>query len=60
MAKISSQLITITISKLTRDDDSSELLTDTQLLALLETLPGVVEEILADSKLVVEATIDPP
>jgi hypothetical protein len=57
MAKITTQAITINISKLVRDDDSNNFLTEAQLLALLETLPGVVEQILDDNKLVVEATL---
>lgn len=57
MAKICTQQISINISKLVRDDADDTFLTDNQLLTLLETLPGVVEQLLDDNKLVVEATV---
>lgn len=58
MAKIATTTISLNISKLVRnDEDESSLLSEEQLLTLLETLPGVVEQLLDDSKLVIEATI---
>ncbi len=58
MAKIATTTISLNISKLVRnDEDESSLLSEEQLLTLLETLPNVVEQLLDDSKLVIEATI---
>lgn len=55
MAQIASQTISITISKLIKDDDSVDnVLTTEQLLSLFESLPGVVEQLLDDSKLLIE------
>lgn len=60
MAKIANQTLQLTVSKLVKDRDDDSVLSDTQLLTLLETLPGVVEELLQDSTLVVEVGLDAP
>jgi len=57
MAKICSQTLHISVSKLARDEEDAAVLSDAQLLTLLETLPGVVEELLQDHKLVVEVQL---
>ncbi len=56
MAHIQQQTITVTISKLVRNQDElSQIVNSDQLAALLDTLPSVVEQILDDSSVVVEA-----
>ncbi len=56
MPQIASQTISITISKLVKNtQDSDSVLDNEQLLNLLETLPGVVEQLLDDASLVIEA-----
>jgi hypothetical protein len=58
MAQIASQTITISISKLVKDHEALDIvMTSEQLLALVETLPGVVEQLLEDNKLVIEVVI---
>lgn len=59
MAHIQQQTITVTISKLVRNQDAlSQIVNSDQLAALLDTLPSVVEQILDDSSVVVEAQSD--
>jgi hypothetical protein len=59
MAHIQQQTITVTISKLVRNQDElSQIVNSDQLAALLDTLPSVVEQILDDSSVVVEAQSD--
>ena len=61
MAHIQQQTITVTISKLVRNQDElSQIVNSDQLTALLDTLPSVVEQILDDSTVVVEAQSDGP
>lgn len=56
MAQVLEETITVTISRLVRNQDQSQqVLTDEQLVALLDTLPSVVEQVLDDSSLIVEA-----
>lgn len=58
MAQIACQTISISISKLIKDDEQLEsVLSSEQLLALFESLPSVVEQLLEDSKLVIEVSI---
>lgn len=58
MAQIACQTISISISKLIKDDEQLEsVLSSEQLLALFENLPSVVEQLLEDSKLVIEVSI---
>jgi len=58
MAQIASQTISISISKLVKDNEAPDsVLTSEQLLSLVETLPGVVEQLLEDNKLVIEVLI---
>lgn len=59
MAHILQQNITISISKLVRTSSNNHsVLTDEQLQTLLDTLPSVVEQVLDDPSLVVEALHD--
>jgi hypothetical protein len=55
MAKIVTQTIQIQIHKLVKHDASDHTVcTSEQLLMLMETLPGVTEQILDDASLIVE------
>jgi hypothetical protein len=55
MAHIIQQTFLITISKLVKDDASYHAICSTeQMHMLLDTLPGVVEQILDDASVVVE------
>ena len=58
MAQIACQNISISISKLIKDDEQLDsVLSSEQLLALFDSLPSVVEQLLDDSKLVIEVSI---
>jgi hypothetical protein len=58
MAQIACQTISISISKLIKDDEQlASVLSSEQLLALFESLPSVVEQLLEDSTLVIEVSI---
>ena len=54
MAVIATQNIVISISKLVKNSESATALAEQQLVNLLETLPSLVEELVDDSKLIVE------
>jgi len=58
MARIVQQTIALHISKLVRDSDDTPALSDEQLAAILETLPGVVDQILDDTSAVVEIELE--
>jgi len=58
MAQIACQTISISISKLIKDDEQlASVLSSEQLLALFDSLPSVVEQLLEDSTLVIEVSI---
>jgi hypothetical protein len=58
MAQIANQTISISISKLIKDNEQLDsVLSSEQLLSLFESLPSVVEQIIDDTTLVIEVTI---
>lgn len=60
MAQIISHTLIITVSKLVKDKQVTDSLWDAdQTQMLLETLPGVVEQILDDGSLIVEVQSHP-
>ena len=59
MATIAQQNISISIARLLKSTDQDQsVLSDEQLMSLIENLPGVVEQLLDDDKLVVEINLD--
>jgi hypothetical protein len=57
MAQLVEQQITITLSRLIRSRDSvDQVITPEQMESLIETLPSVVEQMLDDATVVVEAS----
>ena len=55
MAKVIEQVLTVKISKIVKDNDSkSQVLTDEQLVSIIETLPTVCDDIIADPAVIVE------
>jgi hypothetical protein len=59
MAKIVQQTISITVSKLVKNDQEDEsALTEEQLIAVVQSLPSVVEQLIDDTSAVVEVTLE--
>ena len=59
MATIAQQTISISIARLVKSTDREQsVLSDEQLMSLIENLPSVVEQLLDDDKLVVEINLD--
>ena len=59
MARIVQQTISITVSKLVKNDQEDDsALTEDQLIAVIQSLPGVVEQLIDDSSAVVEVNLE--
>jgi len=59
MAKIVQQTISITVSKLVKNDQEDEsALTEDQLIAVVQSLPSVVEQLIDDASAVVEVNLE--
>ena len=59
MAQIVQQTIQITISRLVKDSEEQPMVcTPEQLINMMETLPGVVEQLMDDSGAVVEVNLE--
>ena len=54
MASVVNQTFIITVSKLVKQGGDASVMSDEQMISLMETLPTVVEGLLEDDKLVVE------
>jgi hypothetical protein len=54
MASVINQTFIITVSKLVKQGGDATVMSDEQMISLMETLPTVVEGLLEDDKLVVE------
>lgn len=58
MAQIVTQSFMITVSKLVKDTHmEDQILTEDQVNNILETLPSILEEIIQDSSVVIEASV---
>lgn len=58
MATIIEQTITIRFSRLVKSsEDNTNALADDSLVSLLETLPGVLEQLVDDQKVVIEVEV---
>lgn len=58
MATLATQQIVITVSRLVRDKEKGFALTPDQVEMLVDSLPTLVEELVQDPKLVIEASVD--
>ena len=57
MAQIVTQSFLITVSKLVKDQHAdSQILSDDQINNILDTLPSILEEIIQDPSVVIEAS----
>lgn len=57
MAQIIQKTFVVTISKLVKDNTEQDLLTNEQTLNVLETIPTIIEELVADPSLIVETSL---
>jgi hypothetical protein len=58
MATVVEQTITLRFSRLVKtNDENSNALGDESLVSLLETLPGVLEQLVDDQKIVIEIEV---
>lgn len=58
MAQIVTRSFMITVSKLVKDTHmEDQILTEDQVNNILETLPSILEEIIQDSSVVIEASV---
>lgn len=54
MAQIIQKTFVVTVSKLVKDNVESELLSADQTQNILEAIPSIIEELVADNSLIVE------
>ena len=54
MAQIIQKTFVVTISKLVKDNTAEQMLSDDQTQNILETIPSIIEELVADPSLIVE------
>lgn len=56
MAQIIQKTFIVTVCKLVRDNTHQDILTADQVNNILETVPSIIEELVADTSLIVETS----